>query len=120
MAAWVGIGKFLLDGYGEEPQLSHLRTEMEGGIPKQRPRSSLEMMKRAATVLFTQSEYAQFKTWRRDTVNNGTDWFTLDDPLDGVSKSFRIIGGQYSMQLSYTGPDAPLDVLVSFTLELLE
>lgn len=120
MADWVGVGRFLLGEAGEEPQQSHLRTDMEGGVPKQRPRSSLEMFSRPATVLFTQSEYAQFKTWRRDTVNNGNDWFTMEDYLDGATKAFRIIGGKYQSRFTDAGPDAPLDVIVSFTLEVLE
>lgn len=120
MADWVGVGKFLLDGYGEEPSRPLLRTEMESGPAKQRPTSTKEIFSGQRNVLFTQSEYIQFKTWRRSTINNGAAFFTLTDPMDGVSKQVRMVGGKFSSRFTSGGPGAPLQVTVSFELEVIE
>ena len=120
MEAWVGVGTLLLDGYQENPQPNMLRTDMDGGVAKQRPQSSLEIFNRPVSFLFTQAEFIAFKEWRRGTVNNGADWFTMDDPLDGVNKNFRMVKGGYTTTMIPAGRDAPLKIKVSMTLETVE
>lgn len=51
MAVWPAYAKLIVSGYGEEADYGVLRTEMDGGIAKQRARFSTPIVTRDATVI---------------------------------------------------------------------
>ena len=95
MAAFPAYACVLLEGYQEKASYSVLRTEMDNGIPKQRPRRSLPMVTRDVRVrLANKTTKAQFDTWVRNDLDGGTSWFSYTDPLDSVTKQARIVSGE--------------------------
>jgi len=84
-----------LEGYQEKANYSVLRTEMDNGIPKQRPRRSLPMVTREVRVkVANKTEKASFDAWVRNDLDGGTTWFDYTDPLDNVTKQARIVSGE--------------------------
>lgn len=95
MATWPAYASIQADGYAEEwGDGAVLRTPMESGPPKQMRVKTRRMVMRKATVLITSlANLAAFKTWVASDLLLGADWFTFTDPVDGVSKQARIVGG---------------------------
>jgi len=86
-----------LDGYSESPNSNVLRSEMDGGLAKQRPRRTKPIVTRAVKLrLRTKADKALFESWFRTAIFQGTGWFTFTDPVDGVVKQGRFVGGQIS------------------------
>lgn len=74
-----------------------MRTEMESGPPRQtKVRSRVLVTRQVVIDIDSGANYALFKTWYGTTINEGADWFTWTDPVDGVSKSARFAGGGFS------------------------
>lgn len=96
MATLPSYVKILEGGYGEESDYGVLRTEMDGGIAKQRPRWSKAIVTRDVTLeVYGTTEKASFDTWAKTDLNGGAGWFSWTDPLDSTSKQARIVGGKY-------------------------
>lgn len=117
MAAFPAYGQLLLDGHGETPESALLRTDMEGGPPKQIKIKSRVMVARPVAYLFSATEYSQFKIWHRDTINRGADWFDWVEPVDGTTVQARIVGGAYTARAERGTPGAELTFRVDLTLE---
>ena len=97
MATWPTYAKILVDGFAEQRESALMRTEMESGPPRQTKVKSRVMVTRPVNIyLETLADYASFKTWFGTTINEGADWFTWTDPIDGASKSARFAGGGLS------------------------
>lgn len=97
MATFPVYACVLLEGYKEKANYSVLRSEMDNGVPKQRPRRSLPMVTREVRVkLADKTAKAQFDTWVRTDLDGGTGWFDYIDPLDGATKQARIVSGDVS------------------------
>lgn len=91
--AYLAIG---FDGYDEVQPSPLLRSDMEGGQPKQgRMRTRVLYERKVVYRAKTLADYQSFLTWYRTTVNFGADWFNWTDPVDSVSKPARIKGGEY-------------------------
>ncbi len=110
-------GRLALDSYGEEPESALVRTSMESGPPKQAMIRSRTMVGRPVTYIYSDTEYASWKTWFRDTVSRGADWFNWTDPQDGTVKLARIENGVYTARAFSPSPGAPLSWEVSFRIE---
>lgn len=96
MAAFPTYAKILVEGYGEAPDYGVLRTEMDGGIAKQRARWSKPIVTRDVTLMLEGDDNkALFDGWIETDLNGGTAWFDWTDPLTKVTKSARIVGGKY-------------------------
>jgi hypothetical protein len=94
MATFPEYACVLLEGYQEKANYSVLRTEMDSGIPKQRPRRSLPMVVRDVKVkVANKTEKASFDAWIKDDIFGGTAWFDYTDPIDNVVKQARIVSG---------------------------
>jgi len=101
MSTFPTYAKILLSGYAEDADYGVLRTEMENGIAKQRPRRSLPIVTRTVVIhVETLADKNAFDTWRRVDLFGSAGWFDWLDPLDGVVKQTRIVGGK----LSWTSP----------------
>ena len=95
MATFPTYACVLLEGYKEKANYSVLRSEMDNGVPKQRPRRSLPMVTREVRITVAdKAEKIQFDNWVRYDLNGGTSWFTFTDPIDSVTKQARIVSGE--------------------------
>lgn len=91
--AWV-----LKDNYDETPSYGVLRTDMDGGLSKQRPTRSIPVVTRTVNVYVgSLADKISFDTWFRNDLNGGTGWFDWVD-VDGVTKNTRIVGGTFKWQ----------------------
>ena len=93
--SWVGVGELMTLSFSESPQPNVFRTEFENNDIKQTRRSSTKRITHEVTYFFTAAEYASFKTWYTDTALDGAMYFSATDPVDNVSKDFRIVNGAY-------------------------
>lgn len=101
MSAFPGYAKILLSGYSEDADYGVLRTEMDSSIAKQRPTRSLPVVTRTVVIhVETVADKNSFDAWRKNDLNGSTGWFDWLDPLDGVVKQTRIVGGK----LQWTSP----------------
>lgn len=83
-----------LDGYGEAPDYGVIRTEMDG-LAKQRPRWSKKINPRTVKVLVGQkANKIAFDDFLGTDLNGGAGWFSFVDPVDGITKQGRIVGGK--------------------------
>lgn len=99
MATWPSYAAILVEGFAEQRESALLRTEMESGPPRQAKIKSRVMITRPVSIfLSSAADYASFKTWFGTTINEGADWFTWTDPVDGASKSARFAGGGLEAQ----------------------
>lgn len=79
--------------YGETPQPSVERTEMERGVPKQRRTNSQTLVQVQATFLFMSSAAASdFEAWYYNTIGI-VGWFTMPHPRTGQTINARFVGG---------------------------
>lgn len=84
-----------LEGYQEKSDFLVLRSEMDSGVAKQRPRRSLPIVTRDVKVkVANKTEKTLFDTWVKNDIDGGTGWFDYIDPLDNVTKQARIINGE--------------------------
>lgn len=96
MATFPSYAKVLLAGFTEEPDYGVLRTQMDDGLAKQRPRRSKPIVTRDVQIYVQDaSDKASFDGWIATDLNGGTGWFTWTDPLDSTAKQARIVGGKY-------------------------
>jgi len=120
MAAFPTYGLFLFEGYAEQPQSGLKRTEMESGPAKQAVVRSRVMVHRPIKYRFNATDYASFKTFVKDTLIGGSDWFDWSDPVDGVTKQARIVSGEYQGRAVSIGEGVLPEWEVSFSLETWE
>lgn len=93
MASWPTYARILRAGYQEHPDWGVLRTDMDGGIAKQRARYSLPIVTRTATVFVkTTADRRSFDAWLKSDLSGGVNWFDYTDPVDQVIKQARIVG----------------------------
>lgn len=79
--------------YGETPQPSVQRTEMERGVPKQRILNTQVMVEVQAAFLFrTSADASAFEDWYYDTIKR-IGWFTMTHPRTGAPINARFVGG---------------------------
>jgi hypothetical protein len=80
------------------------RTPTDLGLVKQtRVLSRVLVQRPFSYYVYTQANYNSFMTWFRDTVNEGATWFDWTDPVDGATKSARIVGGSLKDSLRGQG-----------------
>lgn len=90
------IGILTTSGFTESPQKNMIRTQMEHGFAKQAQRSAVNIVRRNVRYVFSEAEYATFKTFFYDTSSNGTSFFNWTDPVDNTSKDTRVVDGAFS------------------------
>lgn len=101
MAAFPSYACILLAEYTEETNYGVLRTEMDGGIARQRARWTKPIRTRQCQIKVSNvTDKKSFDSWMLNDLNGGVAWFDYTDPLDGVTKQARIVGGK----VSWTSP----------------
>lgn len=93
MAAFPTYAAILKSGRTQKADYGVLRTDMDGGITKQRPRWTTPIVTRQVTVqVRSTADRERFDSWMAVDLNGGTGWFDWRD-LDGQIKQARIVGG---------------------------
>jgi len=96
MATFPSYAVIVQGGYSESPDYGVIRSEMDGGLAKQRPRWSKAIVTRDVTIeVVTKANKGLFDAWAKTDLNGGAGWFTWTDPLDDIAKQTRIVGGKY-------------------------
>lgn len=75
-----------------------LRSEMEVGPQKTRPRQSNPMMEISFTATICEDKFADFQEWFADEISYGAKWFTMNDPFNGTKKRFRFLDTNFEWQ----------------------
>ena len=89
--------KLIVEGYGEEADHGVLRTEMDGGIAKQRARWSKPIVTRDATIIVqSDADKEAFDAWIDDDLKGGARWFNFKVPRSSRIVQARIVGGKCS------------------------
>lgn len=90
---WPTFAKVVTDGFGETPNPSVKRTEMERGIPKQAVINKRVMVEVAITVQFeTRADASAFEDWYFDTIKR-IEFFRFRHPRTSQMIMCRIKGG---------------------------
>lgn len=96
MANWPAGVPFFRMNNGAEMNIEGdiLRSDMDVGPPKQRPRSSfLTQQREGKTPPLTSVQLDTLLTFFKTTLFNGALSFTVTDPFDGELVNCRIVGG---------------------------
>lgn len=75
------------------------RMQMESGRYRQQKKATTDERAYKATWSFSEAQYATFRTWYYDTLNNGSAWFDVTLPAAGqglTTVSARIVNGEVS------------------------
>lgn len=93
MAKFPSYASVVMSGYSKRSDRGVLRTDMEGGIAKQRPRWTVPIETRAVTILVNSlADRQAFETWMESEISGGTGWFSWNDET-GATKQARIVSG---------------------------
>ena len=102
MAVFPSYARVVLAGYSKSSDRGMLRTDMDGGIAKQRPRWTTPIVTRAVTILVQSIEDRdEFDAWMANEIGGGAGWFDWIDE-SGILKQARIVSGE----VSWTTPGA--------------
>lgn len=94
MPTFPSYAKVLIDGFAEKRESALLRSDFEAGPPRQARVRSLPLVTRPVQIhLDSLADYQSFKTWFATDLNEGAAWFSWTDPVDGVTKNARFVGG---------------------------
>lgn len=92
MATWPSYAKFLADGFSVRRESALQRTDMETGPAKQaRIRSRVLITRSGAVLLKSKADYLAFLAWFANDISEGSAWFDWVDPVDGATKTARIV-----------------------------
>lgn len=119
MPAFPAYGELLLDGFGEQPETSLIRTEMETGPAKQAQVRSKQIVNMTVTYTYTSAEFILWKAWRKNDIALGALYFDWRNPLTGNLVQARIPGGDYNAD-AFDGKDKAIEWEVSFVMEFSE
>ena len=93
LPAYVNI---LFRDYNRTRESALLRTEMESGPPKQAKIKSKVMITSQVSLYFAaKADFQSFETWYDATLDEGSGWFDMADPVSGLTITARFVGGGY-------------------------
>lgn len=97
MAAFPAYMKPLIRGFAKSPNMVISRTEMEDGMTKQAKTKARALVVRPIAYLVRSlADFQAWETFFNTTINGGADWFDWVDPIDGLTKTARIVNGKYT------------------------
>lgn len=111
------IGRLQLEGFSETPDSGLERSEFENGAVKQTETISRGLLSLPVVYLFSAAEMATWRTFWRDTLHRGSDWFNWNDPRVGEARLTRIVGGAYQADAFTESDGAPLSWRVAMRFE---
>lgn len=81
-------------GYTESADHGVVRTDMDGGIAKQRARWSLPIVTRQVTLLARSLDAkTAMDAFVANELAGGAKWFTWSNPASGAHQRARLVGG---------------------------
>ena len=96
MATLPAYAQLLFRDYQRTRESALLRTEMESGPPKQAKIKSKVMITSQINLYFdSKANFQSFETWYDDTLEEGSGWFDMTDPVSGSTITARFVGGGY-------------------------
>lgn len=99
---WPTFAKVVTDGFGETPNPSVKRTEMERGIPKQAVINRRVMVEVTITVQFeSAADASSFEEWYYNDIKR-IGFFTFRHPRTREMLSVRIKGGDIGTLIPVT------------------
>lgn len=75
-----------------------IRSEMEVGPQKTRPKQSTPMFQTAINISMRTNRLTDFRTWFKNEINFGAYWFLMNDPFDGTQRRFRFVEYEFAWQ----------------------
>lgn len=100
------------DGYQEIIQDNRIRSDMDMGPPKMRPRFSAIVEQFTIVFVFNRTEMSAFEAFYKTTTSFGTEAFQWTHPRTGATVMMRFVA-------PYRVQSVDHNVEVSFTLEVL-
>lgn len=101
-AAWPGTVNTSNFGtnppYSETPDTNFAEFQPEVGPPKRRRRMSISSDTIAFSLIMTTAEYANFLTFYRTTISDGTLPFTFPRPRTGSTETWNFVGKAPTMR----------------------
>ncbi len=81
--------QFLIDGFEERPANFLIRTEMDAGVAKQRPRFTTGAEMFSGVLLMTNTQYELFKLFFKETLKMGSLEFNM--PKRGETETYQVV-----------------------------
>lgn len=101
MAVWPStLPKPNPDGYQEVMPSNTIRSEMDVGPAKVRKRATSATTKYRLNFEMDNTDVNTLETFFTTTINDGVDTFTMDDPRNGTSETFRIVSPPETVALT--------------------
>lgn len=91
----------LLDGYSQEPEDSRIVSEVDAGARKIRNRYTGVVEKVKESYILSESQYQAFVDFYKNTLKNGAETFTKNNPTTGVSSIYRFAEPYKLTQVRY-------------------
>jgi hypothetical protein len=76
-------------GFKDERQQAFIKSQMDSGAPKKRKVFTAAIRNWQWTTILNGTQRATFDTFYITTINEGTDSFTIPDPVDGETVTVR-------------------------------
>jgi hypothetical protein len=76
-------------GFNDERQQAFIKSQMDSGAPKKRKVFTAAIRNWQWTTILNGTQRATFDTFYITTINEGTDSFTIPDPVDGETITVR-------------------------------
>jgi len=76
-------------GFNDERQQAFIKSQMDSGAPKKRKVFTAAIRNWQWTTILNGTQRATFDTFYITTINEGTDQFTIPDPVDGETVTVR-------------------------------
>ncbi len=98
MITWPVILPNPSNDFGADVSPSTIRTQMDSGRYRQRPRFTGEHETMNVTWLMTDYEFGVFKAVHKHVLYNGAEWFTCSLPMGEGLKPFKVrfLEGKYN------------------------
>lgn len=93
---------FFTAGYSETRDYAIARTDMQGGLAKQRPKRSVPLITRQGTLYLkdresrTKEEFEEFL----DKIGGGTQYFIYHDPIRNKDVRARFVNTTWDFQIN--------------------
>lgn len=101
MAVWPAtLPKPSPENYQEVMPDNAIRTDMEIGPAKVRKRGTSATTKYQMTFEMDNTDVNTLETFFTTTTNDGTDTFTMDDPRNGTTETFRFVNAPQTFALT--------------------
>jgi hypothetical protein len=104
-------------GITDRRQQGFIRTANDAGPAKQRKRFTATSRYLTGTMTLTKGQRDTFETFYSTTLGEGAGEFTMNDPLDKSTKTFRFMEPPEMQLINAAGPTGHWKV--SLSLELL-